>query len=158
MFRSDARFQVTYQRHGGSSQLHRQPTPCRWCSDHGHLFIVNLGVSLTPFGIHTVVGSILLAADQQLRVEQLAVGSSTDLVNGLSWLASSCAASTMQRTEGSKSTKMERGTYLPLPVSVKKVSNEPPSLRSFASGSGRPSALRPCSRRYLRWQISRCAS
>ena len=63
----------------------------------------------------------------------------------------------VQRTEGSKSTKMERGTYLPLPVSVKKVSNEPPSLSSFASGSGRPSALRPCSRRYLEGHVSCCA-
>jgi hypothetical protein len=53
------------------------------------------------------------------------------------------------RTDGSKSTKMERGTYLPLPVSVKKVSNEPPSERAVASGLGRPSALRPCSSRYL---------
>ena len=35
----------------------------------------------------TVVGSILLAADQQLRVEQLAVGTSADLVNGLGLLA-----------------------------------------------------------------------
>lgn len=37
----------------------------------------------------TIVGSILLAADQQLRVEQLAVGTSADLVNGLSLLAPS---------------------------------------------------------------------
>jgi hypothetical protein len=37
--------------------------------------------------VPTVVGSILLAADQQLRVEQLAVGTSADLVNGLSLLA-----------------------------------------------------------------------
>lgn len=36
----------------------------------------------------TVVGSILLAADQQLRVEQLAIGTSADLVDGLSSLAS----------------------------------------------------------------------
>jgi hypothetical protein len=47
---------------------------------------------------------------------------------------------------------MERGTYFPFPVSVKKVSKEPPSARSFASGSGRPSALSPCSSRYLRWR------
>jgi hypothetical protein len=44
---------------------------------------------------------------------------------------------------------MERGTYFPLPVSVKKVSKEPPSERSFASGLGRPSGRRPCSSRYL---------
>jgi hypothetical protein len=55
----------------------------------------------------------------------------------------------LPRTDGSKSTKMERGTYLPLPVSVKKVSKEPPSERSVASGLGRPSARRPCSSRYL---------
>jgi hypothetical protein len=102
--------------------------------------------------LHTVVGSVFLAADQQLGVEQLAVGTSADLIDGLSQSASSLIDVTrsIPRTEGSKSTKMERGTYLPLPVSVKKVSNEPPSLSSFASGSGRPSALRPCSRRYLR--------
>lgn len=47
---------------------------------------------------------------------------------------------------------MERGTYFPLPVSVKKVSQEPPSATSFASGSGRPSAFKPCSRRYLKPQ------
>ena len=39
--------------------------------------------------LHTVVGSIFLAADQQLGVEQLAVGTSADLINGLSRLASS---------------------------------------------------------------------
>lgn len=44
---------------------------------------------------------------------------------------------------------MERGTYLPLLVSVKKVSNEPASPTSLALGSGRPSIPRPCSRRYL---------
>jgi hypothetical protein len=35
----------------------------------------------------TVVGSILLAADQQLGVEQLAVGTGSDLVDGLCQLA-----------------------------------------------------------------------
>jgi hypothetical protein len=64
------------------------------------------------------------------------------------------ASSGIPRTEGSKSTKMERGTYLPLPVSVKKVSKEPPSERSVASGLGRPSARRPCSRRYLAGCVS----
>ena len=57
------------------------------------------------------------------------------------------------RTDGSRSTKMDRGTYFPLPVSVKKVSKEPPSAASLASGSGRPSAFRPCSRRYLRNKV-----
>lgn len=45
---------------------------------------------------------------------------------------------------------MDRGTYLPLPVSVKTVSSSPDSWTAFASGSGRPSCKRPCSRRYLR--------
>jgi hypothetical protein len=31
--------------------------------------------------LHTVVGSVFLAADQQLGVEQLAVGTSADLIN-----------------------------------------------------------------------------
>lgn len=53
------------------------------------------------------------------------------------------------RTEGSRSTKIERGTYLLSLVSVKKVSNEPGSPISVASGSRRPSAFKPCSRRYL---------
>jgi hypothetical protein len=58
---------------------------------------------------------------------------------------------------------MDRGTYLPLPVSVKKVSHEPPSLRSLASGLGRPSGSRPCSRRYLKrlcqlWSFGRVGS
>jgi hypothetical protein len=44
---------------------------------------------------------------------------------------------------------MDRGTYLPLPVSVKKVSKEPAPSAAFESGSKRPSALSPCSRRYL---------
>ena len=44
---------------------------------------------------------------------------------------------------------MDRGTYLPLPVSVKKVSKEPALSTAFESGSRRPSALSPCSRRYL---------
>jgi hypothetical protein len=44
---------------------------------------------------------------------------------------------------------MDRGTYLPLPVSVKKVSKEPALSEAFESGSKRPSALSPCSRRYL---------
>jgi len=39
--------------------------------------------------LHTVVGSVFLAADQQLGVEQLAVGTSADLIDGLSPLASS---------------------------------------------------------------------
>lgn len=34
-----------------------------------------------------VVGSILLAADQELGVEQLAVGAGTDLVNGLLYVS-----------------------------------------------------------------------
>ena len=45
---------------------------------------------------------------------------------------------------------MERGTYLPLPVSVKNVSKEPAlSACSGFSESGLPSAFKPCSRRYL---------
>jgi hypothetical protein len=52
-------------------------------------------------------------------------------------------------TDGSRSTKMDRGTYLPLPVSVKKVSKEPALSAAFDSGSRRPSPLSPCSRRYL---------
>jgi hypothetical protein len=127
----------------------------------------------------TVVGRIFLAADQQLGVEQLAVGTGPDLVDRLppsaivewhSTMSKLCIQSwsgtrltylvptltvhklltgDCRRTEGSKSTKIERGTYFPLPVSVKKVSKEPPSDRCDASGSGRPSALRPCSSRYL---------
>lgn len=87
-------------------------------------------------------------------MEELAICSRPDLVN---WLQSMIRVSplrespnTKSRTDGSKSTKMDRGTYFPLPVSVKKVSKEPPSAASLASGSGRPSAFRPCSRRYLR--------
>ena len=38
---------------------------------------------------------------------------------------------------------------MPLLVSEKKVSNEPVSPRLFASVSGRPSAFKPCSNRYL---------
>ena len=38
---------------------------------------------------------------------------------------------------------------MPLPVSVKKVSKEPALSEAFESGSKRPSALSPCSRRYL---------
>ncbi len=49
---------------------------------------------------------------------------------------------------------MDRGTYLPLPVSVKTVSSSPESWRAFALGSGRPSCLRPCSRRYLDRQLA----
>lgn len=44
---------------------------------------------------------------------------------------------------------MERGTYLLSLVSVKKVSKDPGSPISVASGSRRPSAFKPCSRRYL---------
>jgi len=44
---------------------------------------------------------------------------------------------------------MERGTNLPLLVSVKTVSSSPLSWRACASGSGFPSRVRPCSRRYL---------
>lgn len=36
-----------------------------------------------PLHDHTVVGSVLLAADQLFRVEKLAVGTGTDLVDGL---------------------------------------------------------------------------
>lgn len=53
-----------------------------------------------------VVCSILLATDQKLRVVEVAVATGADLING----------------EGSRSTKRDRGTYLPLLVSVKNVS------------------------------------
>lgn len=39
--------------------------------------------------LHTVVGSVFLAANQHLGVKQLAVGTSADLIDGLSRLASS---------------------------------------------------------------------
>jgi hypothetical protein len=52
-------------------------------------------------------------------------------------------------TDGSRSTKIDRGTYLPLAVSVKKVSKDPALSAAFDSGSRRPSPLSPCSRRYL---------
>lgn len=52
-------------------------------------------------------------------------------------------------TEGSRSIKMDRGTYFPLRVSVKKVSKDPASPTFSVSGSGRPSGFRPCSSRYL---------
>jgi hypothetical protein len=96
-------------------------------------------------GSPTVVRSVLLAADQVLRVEQLAVVTGADLVDRLRALAVIIVRD--EQTEGSRSTKMERGTYLPLPVSLKKVSKEPPSTISLESGSRWPSALRPCSRR-----------
>ena len=38
-------------------------------------------MSLNSFLTRTVVGSVLLAADQQLRVEQLAVGAGSDFVD-----------------------------------------------------------------------------
>ena len=103
--------------------------------------------------IPTVVSSIFLATDKELGMEELAICSRPDLVN---WLQSTIRVSPLRespntkiRTDGSRSTKMDRGTYFPLLVSVKKVSKEPPSVASLASGSGRPSAFRPCSRRYL---------
>lgn len=76
---------------------------------------------------HTVVGSILLATDQLLGVEELAVGTGTDLIDGLlcrTWLDDQSRVHRYPNphTEGSRSTKTERGTYLPLEVSVKKVS------------------------------------
>lgn len=49
--------------------------------------------------------------------------------------------------EGSRSKKIDLGTYLPLLVSEKKVSYEAPSTKSVALGSGRPSGVRPCSSR-----------
>jgi len=113
--------------------------------------IVSAIISVRQFKKRTVVGSILLATNQQLRVEELLVGASADFVDWL-WRGISRAPEFDRgelriRTEGSRSTKIERGTYLPLPVSVKKVSGEPPSAASLFSGSRRPSALRPCSRR-----------
>lgn len=103
--------------------------------------------------IRTVVSGILLSADQHLRVEELAVRTSSDLVNWLLYLVSQesngIVLTATVRTEGSRSTKMERGTYLLSLVSVKKVSKEPGSPISVASGSRRPSAFKPCSRRYL---------
>jgi hypothetical protein len=126
-----------------------QPSPCRWCSGHGRLHmsaIFSLAISSCK---RTVVGSILLAADQQLRVKQLAVWTGSDLVDGLFQSACGPLRCRLSHTDGSKSTKMERGTYLPLLVSLKKVSNEPPSDSAVASGFGRPSGKRPCSSRYL---------
>ena len=52
--------------------------------------------------------------------------------------------------------KMDRGTNLPLFVSVNTVSSSPLSWRACASGSGLPSRVRPCSRRYL-GGVSWCA-
>ena len=60
-----------------------------------------------------VVGGVLLARDELLRVEELAVRARADLVE----------------TVGSRSTKTARGTCLPAPVSEKKVlkaSSPPP--------------------------------
>ena len=78
--------------------------------------------------LHTVVGRILLAADEQFGMKELAVLAGFDLIN---WLHPELArninhgipmAPAGMHTEGSKSTKIERGTYFPDPVSVKNVS------------------------------------
>ena len=98
----------------------------------------------------TVIGSVFLSAYQKFGVKKLSITTGAYLID---WLALHLALipilSFVPLTEGSRSTKIERGTYFPLFVSVKNVSNEPVSPPSFASGSGRPSAFKPCSRRYL---------
>jgi hypothetical protein len=83
-------------------------------------------------------------------MKKLAVRASANLINWLN-LAQYLSPHLDIRalTDGSRSTKIDRGTYLPLPVSVKKVSKEPAPSATFESGSRRPSALSPCSRRYL---------
>jgi hypothetical protein len=78
-------------------------------------------------GIHTVVGGIFLSAYQLIRVEQMAVNTSAYFVNGLGNhpsvnLTPFRDTSHLVPTEGSRSTKTDRGTYLPFPVSVKNVS------------------------------------
>jgi hypothetical protein len=88
---------------------------------------------LPTITLPTVVGGILLAGDEELRVEELTVVASADLVDGLWCLVRAVSRAfdvggwAEGRTEGSRSTKMERGTYLPELVSVKKVSKAPPS-------------------------------
>lgn len=96
----------------------------------------------------TIIRSIFLSTNQQLWMKQLAVGTSAYLINRLqARLASSDGGGRSDNTDGSRSTKIERGTYFPFPVSVKNVSKEPGSPMSLASESGNPSGLRPCSRR-----------
>lgn len=46
---------------------------CNWLAPDWHLILYN----------HTVVSGVFLSADQLLRVEELAVGTSADLINGL---------------------------------------------------------------------------
>jgi hypothetical protein len=95
----------------------------------------------------TVVGSILLSTNQHFGVKELAVWTGSNFVD---WLLMSVSVEYLGSilTEGSKSTKIDRGTYFPFPVSVNMVSDEPGSV-TVVSGSARPSILRPCSRRYL---------
>ncbi|KAF4526367.1 hypothetical protein B566_EDAN014105 [Ephemera danica] len=79
-----------------------------------------------------VVGSILLAGDQLLRVEELAVGSSAHLICGAEFQGVVIILY-VPTTVGSKSTNTARGTCFPAPVSLKKVlklSSPPPTVLS----------------------------
>ena len=77
-----------------------------------------------------VVGGVFLAGDQLLRVVQLTVGAGTDLV----------------AHSGSRSTKTQRGTCLPAPVSEKKVLKESSPPPTVLSEGIWPSGWMPCSR------------
>jgi hypothetical protein len=81
----------------------------------------------SSIGGHAVIGGVFFSAYQLLRVEQMAVGTSAYLVDRLyhrQYVSPKLLQFSVHllHTEGSRSTKIERGTYLPFPVSVKKVS------------------------------------
>lgn len=75
-----------------------------------------------------VVGRIFPSTDEVFGVEKRAVATRTDFVHRLITIISTVYCQLFlsswigTRTDGSRSTKMERGTYLPLLVSLKKVS------------------------------------
>jgi len=91
-------------------------------------------------------------------MKQMAVGLKSNLVDRLRKSAIVHLKQAMNRTDGSASRKMNRGTYFPLPVVSKKVPEETSSLMSFALGLRIPPTLRPCSRRYLVRCVDFCTS
>ncbi|KAF1768825.1 hypothetical protein GCK72_000638 [Caenorhabditis remanei] len=77
-----------------------------------------------------IVGGVFLSGDHLLWVEKLLVGSRANLVCKSSFLNRArphVKDINLPTTVGSRSTKIERGTYLPFPVSEKKVVKDSPS-------------------------------
>ncbi|KAF1768815.1 hypothetical protein GCK72_000628 [Caenorhabditis remanei] len=94
-----------------------------------------------------IVGGVFLSGDHLLWVEKLLVGSRANLVCKSSFLNRArphVIDINLPTTVGSRSTKIERGTYLPFPVSEKKVVKDSPSA-CWSDGMV-PSGWIPCSR------------